>query len=106
MTVFFLIKPLISLTKLLICLITKIKVSCKKCSYLTPFVFDVFKVKSVFFYVRFDGNGTIGGSRPSDKRGAGHPDPGIWRKGSLSGGGGGGVAAPPGPPPGTPPGNQ
>ena len=53
-------------------------------------IFDVFKVKSVFFYVRFDGNGTIGGSRPSDKRGAGHPDPEIWRKGSLSGGGGGG----------------
>ena len=57
---------------------------------MTPFVFDVFKVKSVFFYVRFDGNGTIGGSRPSDKRGTGHPDPEIWRKGSLSGGRGGG----------------
>ena len=39
--------------------------------------------------MRFDGNGTIGGSRPSDKRGAGHPDPEIWRKGSLSWGGGG-----------------
>ena len=67
---------------------------------------DIFKVKSVFFYVRFDGNGTIGGSRPSDKRGAGHADPEIWRKGSLSGKGGGGVAAPPGPSPGSTTGNQ
>ena len=50
--------------------------------------------------MRFDGNGTIGGSRPSDKRGAGHPDPEIWRKGSLSGGGGGQLPrAPPQDPP-------
>ena len=48
--------------------------------------------------MRFDGNGTIGGSRPSDKRGAGHPDPEIWRKDSLSWGGGGGGDFPRAPP--------